>query len=52
LTAWFGKPESDTWWTSRGSKRLLPDERAIAAALHYVLHKQYKPLLTWSPSQE
>lgn len=50
LTARFGKPLSETWWTYGGSKRLLPDERAIAAAIHYVLHKQYNPLLTWSPS--
>jgi REP element-mobilizing transposase RayT len=50
LTARFGKPASDTWWTSRGSKRLLPDEEAIAAAVHYVLHKQPNPLATWSPT--
>lgn len=50
LTARFGKPPSGTWWTSRGSKRLLRDEQAVAAAVYYVLYKQYNPLLTWSPS--
>jgi REP element-mobilizing transposase RayT len=51
LTARFGKPASGTWWTYSGSKRLLPDEQALADAIHYVLRKQYKPLVTWSPSQ-
>lgn len=51
LTARFGKPASGTWWTYGGSKRHLPDDRAVAAAVHYVLHKQYNPLLTWAPSK-
>jgi len=51
LTARFGKPESGTWWTYSGSKRALPDERAVAAAINYVLHKQYNPLVTWSPGE-
>jgi REP element-mobilizing transposase RayT len=50
LTARFGKPASGTWWTSRGSKRLLRDEAAIAAAVYYVLHKQFNPLVTWCPT--
>ncbi len=45
----FGKPASGRWWTERGSKRKLPDERAINTADHYVLYKQPSPLLTWSP---
>ena len=49
LTARFGKRASETWWTYGGSKRFLADERAIAAAVNYVLHKQYRPLLTWAP---
>lgn len=50
LTARFGKPKSGTWWTYNGSKRLLPDNQAVLDATSYVLYKQYKPLLTWSPS--
>jgi REP element-mobilizing transposase RayT len=51
LTARFGKPTSGTWWTYGGSKRLLSDDRAIAGAVHYVLDKQYKPLVTWAPPE-
>jgi REP element-mobilizing transposase RayT len=51
LTPRYGKPVSETWWTYGGSKRFLPDDRALAAAIYYVLHKQYNPLLTWSPEQ-
>ena len=29
----FVEPGSQTWWTERGAKRRLPDERAIAAAV-------------------
>jgi len=49
LNLTFGKPKSGTWWTKGGSKRKLPDQRAVASAIHYVLHKQPHPLLTWSP---
>jgi len=49
LTAHFGKPLSGTWWTYDGSKRLLSDDRALAAAIHYVLYKQGSPLVTWCP---
>lgn len=48
LTARFGKPASGTWWTSRGSKRMLRDEMALMNAIVYVLHKQYNPLVVWS----
>ncbi len=44
----FGKPANGTWWTTKGSKRKLPDERAVASAVNYVLHKQPRPLVTWS----
>jgi REP element-mobilizing transposase RayT len=50
LSKHFGEPPSKTWWTERGSKRKLPDERAIAAAIRYVLFDQPNPLLTWSPA--
>jgi REP element-mobilizing transposase RayT len=49
LSERFGQPKSETWWTQGGSKRNLPDERAIAAAIDYVLYKQPHPLVTWSP---
>ena len=45
----FGKPPSDTWWTSKGSKRKLKDDDALAAAIYYVLYKQRNPLVVWSP---
>ncbi len=45
----FGKPASGTWWTYRGSKRLLRNDDAMAAAIHYVLFKQPNPLVTWRP---
>jgi REP element-mobilizing transposase RayT len=49
LNTRFGRPASETWWTYGGSKRKLPDGRAVAAAIEYVLYKQYNPLVTWSP---
>jgi REP element-mobilizing transposase RayT len=49
LSKRFGAPPSKTWWTERGSKRKLPSEEAIAAAVHYVLYDQPNPLVTWSP---
>jgi REP element-mobilizing transposase RayT len=44
----FGAPPSETWWTAKGSTRKLPDERALTAAIYYVLYKQPKPLVVWS----
>jgi REP element-mobilizing transposase RayT len=44
----YGRPASETWWTDKGSKRRLPDERAVAAAVNYVLVKQPNPLVVWS----
>jgi len=49
LSKYFGAPPSKIWWTERGSKRKLPTENALAAAIHYVLYDQPGPLLTWSP---
>jgi len=46
-----GQPPSETWWTSNGSKRKLPNEQALANAIHYVLYKQANPLVIWSPDQ-
>lgn len=48
----FGTPGAGTWWTASGSVRKLPDDRALHAAIHYVLHKQPNPLVTWSPTPD
>jgi REP element-mobilizing transposase RayT len=48
LNCRYGKPPSETWWTTNGSKRKLPNDQALTAALHYVLYKQSHPLLVWS----
>jgi len=45
----YGKPPSETWWTTNGSKRKLKDDEALGAAIHYVLFKQPRPLVVWSP---
>jgi len=44
----FGKPLSETWWTTNGSKRKLPNDGTVAGACNYVLYKQKRPLLVWS----
>ena len=46
LTQRFGKPISETWWTSKGSNRWLPDEAELLAAIEYV-RNQHSPLLIW-----
>jgi REP element-mobilizing transposase RayT len=46
LTTGWGKPPSDTWWTYGGSKRKLPDDRAVRAAIWYV-RNQENPLVIW-----
>lgn len=48
LSRMFGSPASRTWWTSKGSKRWLRDDRAVADASNYVLYKQPHPLVVWS----
>jgi len=48
FTARFGNPESGTWWTYSGSKRLLPDDQAVVDGINYVLHKQDNSLATFS----
>jgi REP element-mobilizing transposase RayT len=47
LNRQWGKPASGTWWTTSGSKRRLPEEAAVAAAVRYVL-RQERPLVVWS----
>ena len=49
LNRGFGPPPSETWWSTKGSKRKLPDEKAIESAINYVLNKQPNPLVTWAP---
>ena len=44
------RPRNGTWWTSSGSKRKLPDERAVIGAVRYVLDQEY-PLAVWSPGE-
>jgi REP element-mobilizing transposase RayT len=47
----FGQPESETWWTTRGSKRKLDGARAVESAIAYVLYRQRFPLVVWSREQ-
>jgi REP element-mobilizing transposase RayT len=46
LTMGWGRPASDTWWTSRGSKRKLLGRRAVVDAVEYV-RDQFQPLIIW-----
>ena len=32
----WGKPTGGRWWTTSASRRSLPDERAVTAAVNYV----------------
>src|SRR5439155_11268524 len=32
----FGRPPAGTWWTRSGSKRRLPDDAAVPAAMEYL----------------
>jgi len=47
LNRQMSRPESGTWWTVRGSKRKLPDDRAIEAAVNYIRNQQH-PLIIWT----
>ena len=40
-------PGNDTWWTSGGSKRKLPDARSVEGAVAYI-RQQPNPLLIWT----
>jgi REP element-mobilizing transposase RayT len=51
LNGLFGKPASGTWWTASGSRRKLPDERAVQAAIRYVQNQQ-RPLVVWVAEEE
>jgi len=41
------RPTGGTWWTRSGSKRKLPDDRAVLAGIRYVVDQEY-PLVTWT----
>ena len=43
----FGKPASDTWWTTSGSKRKLKTGADVAGAVRYV-QEQEGALLVWT----
>ncbi|MFV2069333.1 MAG: transposase [Pirellulales bacterium] len=43
----WSKPASGTWWTESGSKRKLPSEESVLAAVRYVLGQEY-PLVLWT----
>ncbi len=40
-------PPNGTFWTEKGSKRKLPDERALRDGVIYVARKQPAPLAVW-----
>jgi REP element-mobilizing transposase RayT len=42
----WGKPKSETWWAESGSKRKLPNEDAVVAAIVYVRDQEH-PLVVW-----
>jgi REP element-mobilizing transposase RayT len=46
LTRKCGEPSSETWWTTKGSKRKLKDRAAVVAAGRYV-RDQANPLVVW-----
>jgi REP element-mobilizing transposase RayT len=46
LNRQWGKPRSGTWWTASGSRRRLPDDRAVESAIRYVW-RQHRVLARW-----
>jgi REP element-mobilizing transposase RayT len=46
LNKTWTKPASGTWWTESGSKRKLPTDSAVVAAVEYV-RTQERPLALW-----
>lgn len=47
LNRQWKKPKSETWWTESGSKRKLPDDAAVLAAIQYVVDQEH-PLVLWT----
>ncbi len=46
LNKQWRRPVNGTWWTAPGSKRTLPDERAVDRAVRYVRNQEYS-LVVW-----
>jgi REP element-mobilizing transposase RayT len=46
LNSKWGKPEGGRWWTESGSRRKLPNETAIKAAIQYIQRQDF-PLVVW-----
>jgi REP element-mobilizing transposase RayT len=46
LNSKWTKPEGGTWWTESGSRRKLPDETAVQAAIRYIQSQEH-PLVVW-----
>jgi REP element-mobilizing transposase RayT len=42
----WGRPAAGTWWTGSGSRRKLPDARAVRNTLAYI-RDQWNPLVVW-----
>jgi REP element-mobilizing transposase RayT len=51
LSRGWPKPASGTWWTESGSRRPLKGERALLAAVLYVVTRQERPLVVWYAPQ-
>ena len=48
----YGVPPSESWWTTRGSKRKLNTDDYFLTAIRYVLEKQESPLVTFDSERE
>ena len=46
LNRLVGTPDSGTWWTAGGSRRILRDPEAVRTVVEYV-RNQRNPLLIW-----
>jgi hypothetical protein len=44
-------PPNGTFWTAKGSKRSLPNDAVVRAAVIYVVKKQPNPWAVWSAPQ-
>lgn len=51
LSRRLGPREWGTWFTTGGSRRRLLDDRAVTAAVRYVLERQHAPLALWAPPE-
>ena len=46
LNKLYSRPQSGTWWTAGGSRRILKEDHSIMAAIEYVMSQEH-PLLLW-----